>query len=60
MFDEQISVKCQSDKETLVRLKHQAKNLKTQHCHLKKQVLKEAQLVKEIDDELTQLLEKHR
>ena len=42
VFDDQTVSKCHSDKEMLVRLKTQAKNLKTQHGNLKKQVLVEA------------------
>ena len=60
MHDEHDILKCQSDKEMLVKLKHQAKHLKEEHRKLKKEVLKEAQVVKEIDDELTQILEHHK
>jgi len=56
---DQLVSKCKADKEILVKLKHQAENLKEEHRRLKKQVLKEAQVVKEIDEELTQILEHH-
>ena len=59
MQADQVVLKCRTDKEILIKLKQQAKNLKEEHRRLKKQVLKEAQVVKEIDDELTQILEHH-
>ena len=45
VYDKEVAVRCKADKENLLRLKNRAKALKTEHTRLKKEVLKEAQIV---------------
>lgn len=55
-YDEQAVQKCQNDKDMLSRLKNSVKTLRQEHQALKKQVLKQAELVKEIDEGLSELV----